>query len=92
MYNPFNSRMRILTPSDLDLNLNEIDSQTTLSDIDDDIDMKLADSIIPTNAEDRSAFYESITPKLPQNNFNIRTLTQDQINVMKNPDTWSYKI
>lgn len=92
MYNPFNSGMRILTPSNLDLNLNGIDSQTTLSDIDDDIDMKLLDSIIPTNPEDRRAFYESITPKLPQNNFNIRTLTQEQINVMKNPDMWSYKI
>ena len=92
MYNPFNSGMRILTPSDLDLNLNGIDSQTTLSNIDDDIDMKIADSIIPTNPEDRSAFYESITPKLPQNNFNIRTLTQEQINAMKNPDMWSYKI
>lgn len=92
MYNPFNSGMRILTPCDLNLNLNGIDSQTTLSDIDDDIDMKIADSIIPTNSEDRSAFYESITSKLPQNNFNIRTLTQEQINVMKNPDMWSYKI
>ena len=92
MYNPFNSGMRILTPSDLDLNLNGIDSQTTLSNIDDDIDMKLTDSIISDNSEDRSAFYESVTPKLPQNNFNIRTLTQEQINVMKNPDIWSYKI
>ena len=92
MYNPFNSGMRILTPQDLDLKLNGIDSQTALSDIDDDIDMKLADSIIPANLEDRSAFYESVTPKLPQNNFNIRTLTQEQINAMKNPDMWSYKI
>lgn len=92
MYNPFNSGMRILTPSDLDLNLNGIDSQTTLSDIDDTIDMKLADSIIPINPEDRGAFYESITPKFPQNNFNIRTLTQEQINKMKRPDRWSYNI
>jgi hypothetical protein len=92
MYNPFNTGMRILTLQDLDLNLNGIDSQTTLSDIDDDIDMKLANSVIPTNPEDRSAFFESITPKLPQNNFNIRTLTQEQINAMKNPDIWSYKI
>lgn len=92
MYNPFNSGMRVLTPSDLDLNLNGIDSQTTLSDIDDDIDMKLPDPIISDNPEDRQAFYESVTPKLPQNNFNIRTLTQDQINEMKNPNIWSYKI
>ena len=69
MYNPFNSGMRVLTPQNLELNLNGIDSQTTLSDIDDDIDMKLVDSIILTNPEDRGAFYESITPKLPQNNF-----------------------
>ena len=92
MYNPFNSGMRVLTPQDLDLNLNQEVAISTLDDIDDEIDMKLADSIIPINPEDRSAFYESITPKLPQNNFNIRNLSQDQINAMKNPDIWSYKI
>jgi hypothetical protein len=92
MYNPFSAGVRVLTSQDLDLNLNGIDSQTTLSDIDDDIDMKLVDSVIPTNSEDRGTFYESITPKLPQNNFNIRTLTQEQINEMKRPDMWSYKI
>ena len=72
MYNPFILGMRVLTPQHLDLNLNGIDSQTRLSDIDDDIDMKLAEFISSTNPEDKSAFYESITPKLPQNNFNIR--------------------
>jgi hypothetical protein len=92
MYNPFNSDIRTLGINDLDINLNGIDSQTTLSDIDDDIDMKIADSIIPIDPSEKRAFYESITPKLPQNNFNIRTLTQEQINSMKRPDIWSYNL
>ena len=83
MYNPFNSGMRILTPQDLDLNLNQESNITTLDDIDDDIEFNVGEGY-------RSGY--AIERELPQNNFNIRTLTQDQINAMKNPDMWSYKI
>ena len=83
MYNPFNSRMRILTPQDLDLNLNQESNITTLDDIDDDIDFTI---------KDYNAAGYAIERDLPQNNFNIRTLTQEQINKMKRPDMWSYKI
>ena len=75
--------MRVLTPQDLDLNLNQESNITTLDDIDDDIDFNIG--------EDNQKDY-AIERELPQNNFNIRTLTQEQINAMKNPDIWSYKI
>ena len=83
MYNPFNSGMRVLTPRDLDLNLNQEAAISTLDDIDDDIDFNIG--------EGNQKGY-AIQRELPQNNFNIRTLTQEQINAMKNPDIWSYKI
>ena len=83
MYNPFNSGMRILTPQDLDLNLNQESNLTTLDDVDDDIDF---------NIEEGNQKGYAIERDLPQNDFNIRTLTQDQINAMKNPDMWSYRI
>lgn len=83
MYNPFNSGMRVLTPQDLDLKLNKEDAISTLDDIDDDIDFNIRESNQKGYAIER---------ELPQNNFNIRTLTQEQINAMKNPDMWSYKI
>ncbi len=74
MFNPFNSGMRVLTLQDLDLNLNGIDSQTTLSDVDDDIDFNIGEGNQKGYAVER---------ELPQNNFNIRTLTQDKIEEMK---------
>ena len=83
MYNPFNSGMRVLTPQDLGLDLNQESNITTLNDIDDDIDFNIGESNQKVYAIER---------ELPQNNFNIRTLTQEQINAMKNPDMWSYKI
>lgn len=83
MYNPFNSGMRVLTPEDLELNLNQESNIATLDDVDDDIDF---------NIEDYNAAGYAIERDLPQNNFNIRTLTQDQINAMKRPDMWSYNI
>ena len=83
MYNPFNSGMRVLTPQDLDLNINQEDAISTLDDIDDDIDFNIGEGNQKGYAIER---------ELPQNNFNIRTLTQEQINAMKNPDIWSYKI
>ena len=83
MYNPFNSVMRVLTPQDLDLNLNQESAISTLDDIDDDIDFNIGEGNQKGYAIER---------ELPQNNFNIRTLTQEQINAMKNPDIWSYKI
>lgn len=83
MYNPFNSGMRVLTPRDLGLNLNQESNIATLDNVDDDIDFNIGEG----NQKDYA-----IERELPQNNFNIRTLTQDQINAMKNPDTWSYKI
>ena len=83
MYNPFNSGMRVLTPQDLDLNLNQEDAISTLDDVDDDIDFIIGEGNQKGYAIER---------ELPQNNFNIRTLTQEQINAMKNPDIWSYKI
>ena len=83
MYNPFNSGMRVLTPQDLDLNLNQEDAISTLDDVDDDIDFIIGEGNQKGYAIER---------ELPQNNFNIRTLTQDQINAMKRPDMWSYKI
>ena len=83
MYNPFNAGMRILTPQDLDLNLNQGSNITTLDDIDDDIDFNIKDYNVAGYAIERD---------LPQNDFNIRTLTQEQINKMKRPDMWSYKI
>ena len=83
MYNPFNSGMRVLTLKDLDLNLNQQDTISTLDDIDDDIDFNIGEGNTKGYAIER---------ELPQNNFNIRTLTQDQINAMKNPDIWSYKV
>lgn len=83
MYNPFNSGMRILTPQDLDLNLNQESNLTTLDDVDDDIDF---------NIEEGNQESFAIERDLPQNDFNIRTLTQDQIDAMKNPDMWSYRI
>ena len=83
MYNPFNSGMRVLTPQDLDLNLNQENAISTLDNVDDDIDFNIG--------EGNQKGY-AIEGELPQNNFNIRTLTQEQINAMKNPDIWSYKI
>ena len=83
MYNPFNSGMRVLTPNNLGLNLNQETAISTLDDIDDDIDFNIGEGNIKGYAIER---------ELPQNNFNIRTLTQDQINAMKNPDIWSYKV
>ena len=83
MYNPFNSGMRVLTPQDLGLNLNQESSIATLDDVDDDIDFNIGEGNQKGYAIER---------ELPQNNFNIRTLTQEQINAMKNPDRWSYKI
>ena len=83
MYNPFNSGMRVLTPQDLDLNLNQDDTISNLDDVDDDIDFNIGEGTQKGYAIER---------ELPQNSFNIRTLTQEQINAMKNPDMWSYKI
>lgn len=83
MYNPFNSGMRVLTLQDLDLNLNQKSNIATLDDVDDDIDF---------NIEDYNAAGYAIERDLPQNDFNIRTLTQEQINKMKRPDMWSYNI
>lgn len=83
MYNPFNPGMRILIPQDLDLNLNQTNTISTLDDVDDDIDFNIGEGNQKGYAIER---------ELPQNNFNIRTLTQEQINAMKNPDMWSYKI
>lgn len=83
MYNPFNSGMRVLTPQNLDLRLNQEDAIATLDDIDDDIDFNIGEGNQKGYAIER---------ELPQNNFNIRTLTQEQINKMKRPDMWSYKI
>lgn len=83
MYNPFNSGMRVLTLQDLDLNLNQQDAISTLDNVDDDIDFNIGKGNQKGYAIER---------ELPQNNFNIRILTQDQINAMKNPDMWSYKI
>lgn len=83
MYNPFNSGMRVLTPQELDLNLNQESVISTLDDVDDDIDF---------NIDEGNQKGYAIERDLPQNNFNIRTLTQEQINKMKRPDMWSYKI
>ena len=83
MYNPFNSGIRVLTPQDLGLNLNQESAISTLDDVDDDIDF---------NIREYNQKGYAIERELPQNNFNIRTLTQDQINAMKRPDMWSYKI
>lgn len=83
MYNAFNSGMRVLTPQDLELNLNQENAIATLDDIDDDIDFNIGEGNQKGYAIER---------ELPQNNFNIRTLTQEQINAMKNPGIWSYKI
>ena len=75
MFEPiFNSGIRTLTPKDLDLPMNSISSGTDLDDIDDDIDFSIA--------EDNQKGCK-IERELPQNNFNIRTLTQDMIEEMK---------
>ena len=83
MYNPFNSGMRALTPQDLELNLNQESAISTLDDVDDDIDFNVGEG----NQEGYA-----IERELPQNNFNIRTLTQDQLDKMKNSANWSIKI
>ena len=79
----YQNGIKVLTPEDLELNLNQESNIATLDDVDDDIDF---------NIEDYNAAGYAIERELPQNNFNIRTLTQEQINAMKNPDMWSYKI
>ena len=79
----YQNGIKVLTPEDLELNLNQESNIATLDDVDDDIDF---------NIEDYNAEGYAIERELPQNNFNIRTLTQDQINAMKSPDMWSYKI
>lgn len=66
--------VKTLTPKDLDLPMNSVASGTDLDDIDDDIDF----SITEDNEE-----VCKIGRELPQNNFNIRTLTQDKIEEMK---------
>ena len=83
MYNPFNSGMRVLTLQDLGLNLNQESNIATLDDVDDDIDFNIREGNQKGYAIER---------ELPQNNFNVRTLTQDQINEMKRSSMWSYKI
>ena len=83
MYNPFNSGIRVLTPQDLGLNLNQESAISTLDDVDDDIDFNIGEGIQKGYAIER---------ELPQNNFNIRTLTQDQIDKIKNSANWSVKI
>lgn len=83
MYNPFNSGMRVLTPQDLGLNLNQESNIATLDDVDDDIDFNIGESNQKGYAIER---------ELSRNNFNIRTLTQDQIDKMKNSANWSVKI
>lgn len=78
MFNLMNNLegVRIITPTDLGLDFQtaSIDSGTNLDDIDDDIDFSIAEG----NQEGCK-----IERELPQNNFNIRTLTQDKIEEMK---------
>ena len=79
MFNPmFKQGIRILTPADLELDLNSISSGTDLDDIDDDITF---------NMREGSENTYKIERELPQNNFNIRTLTQDNIEEMKRNST-----
>ena len=83
MYNPFNSGVRVLTSQDLDLSLNQESAISTLDDVDDDIEFNIGECNQKGYAIER---------ELPQNNFNIRTLTQNQIDKMKNSANWSVKI
>ena len=68
------ANIKTLTVADLDIELNSVDDSTTLSDIDDDINFDVSAG----NDSLRGIYRE-----LPQNNFNIRTLTQDKIEEMK---------
>ena len=70
----FNSSIKTLTPADLDIDLNPIASGTDLDDIDDDITF---------NGGECNRNTYKIERELKQNNFNIRTLTQDKIEEMK---------
>ena len=75
MFGPiFNSRIRTLTPADLDIDMNSISSRTDLDDVDDDITF---------NMQEGNQKGYAIKRELPQNNFNVRTLTQDKIEEMK---------
>ena len=76
MFNPIThlQGIRIVTPEDLDLPMNSISSGTDLDDIDDDVDFSI------TEGNQKGC---KIERELPQNNFNIRTLTQDKIEEMK---------
>lgn len=76
MFNPILSDQGIktLTPANLDLSMNSISSGTDLDDIDDDIDFSIM--------EGKQEVYR-IERELPQNNFNIRTLTQSKLEELK---------
>lgn len=79
----FQNGIKFLTPEDLMFGSSQISDLSTLDDVDDDIDFNIGGGSQKGYAIERD---------LPQNNFNIRTLTQDQINAMKRPDMWSYNI
>ena len=79
----YQNGIKVLTTEDLVAGNNQVSHISTLNDVDDDINF---------NIEDYNAAGYAIERDLPQNNFNIRTLTQEQINKMKRPDMWSYKI
>lgn len=76
MFNPLThlQGIKTFTPKDLELPMNPISSGTDLDDIDDDIDFSIAEGNQKGCKIERG---------LPQNNFNIRTLTQDKIEEMK---------
>ena len=72
MFGPNLNGMRIITISDLDIDMNPISSGTDLDDIDDDIDIVVKEN---TNSEVPNTFGLPSIP-LPHSDFNIRTLTQ----------------
>lgn len=79
----YQNGIKVLTPEDLMVGNNQVSDLSMLDNVDDDINF---------NIEDYNATGYAIERDLPQNDFNIRTLTQEQINKMKRPDMWSYNI
>ena len=86
MYNPLNRLnneegfIKVLTPYDvMDKIKTEADTSTNLDDIDDDFTGSLT-------------IGEPEYIELPKRDFNIRTLTQEHLESMKQPHTWGYKL
>ena len=57
--------------SALNMNPNEVNTEVTIDDIDDNIGNELLD------------LNKAITPELPQRDFNIRTLTSDKLDELR---------